>query len=111
MSSPLTKPPVAYSLPSIRHNTKTITYTRSSLAAVAGAAAGILGLQGWIYGFLFYVFSSLLMSSLVWGLGAGGKPERYFASWRGVWVDEVGGNLFSYMLFWTLAYGLVHVYD
>ncbi|KAI9366011.1 Rab5-interacting protein-domain-containing protein [Zopfochytrium polystomum] len=95
---------------SLGHNFFIITYTRSMLAGVAGAAAGILGLQG-IAGFVFYIFASAFMSLLL-SATAGFKPDRFFVNgWTAVLTGEVTGSMFSYLLFWTLVYGLVHVYQ
>ncbi|KAJ3111833.1 ER membrane complex subunit 6 [Phlyctochytrium bullatum] len=80
------------------------------LAAVAGAAAGILGFQG-ISGFLFYFAASALMSLALVALPAKFQPAKYFPMWWMILTHEVFGSLFSYVLFWTLVYGLVHVYD
>jgi hypothetical protein len=110
----------------IGHNVRIITYCRSTLAAVAGAAAGILGLQG-LSGFFFYFIASAIMSAglYVW---TNFKPGKYFPGMgapsgptgasSGEWMAlvnvltfEVFGSLFSYLLFWTLVYGLVHIYD
>ncbi|KND02308.1 uncharacterized protein SPPG_02783 [Spizellomyces punctatus DAOM BR117] len=94
----------------LRNNAGVLQYARSSLAFISGAAAGILGLEGWLHGFLFYVASSLVLSLILW-LKTGFNPKRYFPTPDMLWVHEVAGNAFSYLLFWTLAYGLVHVYD
>ncbi|KAI8843665.1 transmembrane protein 93 [Chytridium lagenaria] len=94
----------------IQYNLRILTYTRSMLAAIAGAAAGILGLQG-ILGFLFYGVASLLLSGALVLLSAEMTPAKFLPSWWMVATHEVGGSLFSYVLFWTLVFGLVHVYD
>ncbi|CAB4374276.1 unnamed protein product [Rhizophagus irregularis] len=69
----------------IVHNVKTITFIRSSMSAITGSAAGILGLTGY--------------------------SGVYFRNGSDVWTEGVFGGLFSYVLFWTLLYGIVHVYD
>jgi hypothetical protein len=113
----------------VRHNTRVINLARASLAAFAGIAAGILGLTG-LYGFAFYVISSTIMSIIIYlsvtvssGGQNGGETSskystalaapliKYWGNMYGVWTAEVGGNLVSYILFWTFAYGIVHVYD
>ncbi|KAJ3009374.1 ER membrane complex subunit 6 [Thoreauomyces humboldtii] len=106
---PLTAQP-RFSMYALRTNAATIQYARSSLAFISGGAAGILGLHGYLHGFLFYLVASTLLSSLLF-LRTGGKPSKFFATPDALWVAEVSGNAFSFMLFWTLAYGLVHVYD
>ncbi|KAJ1567683.1 hypothetical protein HK405_005142 [Cladochytrium tenue] len=100
----------------LAHNHHQINYARSMLAGLAGGAAGILGLQGFS-GFVFFAVASAALSGLL-ALRAGSDPTKYFTggagitgAWSTVLLGEVYGSLFSYVLFWTLAYGLVHVYD
>lgn len=59
----------------------------------------------------------MFVSGLVWALLAEGKPGRYFGTdgagdggkgWR-LWTEEVVGGLSSFVLTWTLFYGLVRV--
>jgi hypothetical protein len=76
----------------------------------AGIACGILGLES-LSGFLFYALASALLSALLVGLGTRGQPLAHFPTPEPVWVGEVGENTFSFVLFWTLAYGLVHIYE
>lgn len=45
----------------IRHNAAMIEYCRTSISALAGSTAGILGLTG-LYGFIFYFITALMMS-------------------------------------------------
>ncbi|KAI8588204.1 Rab5-interacting protein-domain-containing protein [Geranomyces variabilis] len=113
MAPPKTIPITAmprHSQLALRTNMSTLQYARSSLAFVSGAAAGILGLHGWLHGFLFYLACSATLSVLLW-LRAGCQPSKFFPTADALWLNEVSGNAFSYLLFWTLAYGLVHVYD
>ncbi|CAG8686407.1 1640_t:CDS:1, partial [Ambispora gerdemannii] len=91
----------------IAHNIKTITFIRSSLSAITGSAAGVLGLTGYS-GFLFYAATSLFMSVLIWTVKTKAKPALYFKSGSDVWTEGVFGGMFSYVLFWTLLYGIVH---
>ncbi|KAF0517041.1 transmembrane protein 93-like protein [Gigaspora margarita] len=94
----------------IAHNVKTITFIRSSMSAITGSAAGILGLTGY-FGFIFYGTTALFTSFLIWALKTQVKPGIYFRNRTDVWIEGVFGGLFSYVLFWTLLYGIVHVYD
>ncbi|CAG8676256.1 559_t:CDS:1 [Cetraspora pellucida] len=91
----------------IVHNVKTITFIRSSMSAITGSAAGILGLTGY-FGFIFYGITALFTSFLIWTLKTQTKPGIYFRSRTDVWTEGVFGGLFSYVLFWTLLYGIVH---
>jgi hypothetical protein len=99
-----------YVMAYVAQNQRTITYCRSCFSAISGSAAGILGLTG-LTGFYFYAITAAIMSGLLWSIKTGGQPLRYFRSTSEVVWDGVVGGLFSYVLFWTLLYGIVHVYD
>jgi hypothetical protein len=45
----------------IRYNGAMLEYCRTSVSALAGSSAGIIGLTG-LYGFIFYFLASLVMS-------------------------------------------------
>ena len=92
----------------MRQNGAIVEYCRTSGAAIAGVTAGVLGLTG-LYGFGFYILSSLVLSLLL-AFKAGTNWNNYFLSSRAVWFDGVLGGLFTYVLLWTFLYGLVHVY-
>ncbi|KAF2452679.1 Rab5-interacting protein-domain-containing protein [Lineolata rhizophorae] len=92
---------------SVQHNKRTLLNTRNMTASLFGVAAGTLGLESYP-GFLFYAVLSVLVSALVHFVAADGRPERYFyRPGRELWAGEVLGPLSSYVLTWTLFYGLV----
>lgn len=78
--------------------------------SVFGVAAGILGLESYS-GFVFYLVGSGLVSVLMVFMAAGGKPSRYFQSAGELWTTEVlsGSSLASFILTWTLFFGLLRV--
>lgn len=92
----------------MKHNNSIVEYCRTSLAVIAGATAGILGLTG-LYGFAFYVLYWVIMSFLLVGK-AGTRWNCYFQSRRTLWTDGLLGGLFTYVLVWTFLYGMVHVF-
>ncbi|CAH1641586.1 unnamed protein product [Spodoptera littoralis] len=62
--------PVAYSDAALRNNAVVVEYCRTSMAALSGSTAGVLGLTG-LYGFAFYVFAVVslwVMFMLMWTL-------------------------------------------
>ncbi|MCJ1367777.1 hypothetical protein MMC16_006911 [Acarospora aff. strigata] len=92
---------------SVQHNARTISNIRSLTASLFGIAAGILGFESYT-GFLFYLVGTLLVSTLIYFLLAEGRPSRYFQSQvSDLWTAEVFGGLSSFVLTWTLFYGLV----
>jgi hypothetical protein len=97
------------SLEAIQANLSNISIARAKLALASGTAAGILGLESFS-GFGFYILCSAGLSVLLL-IKVGFAPRKYFPSSEMVWTFDVLGNLSSYILFWVLAYGVVHVYE
>jgi len=92
---------------SVQHNTQVVSNIRQLTASLFGVAAGTLGLESYP-GFLFYFLGTLLVSILIFAVRAEGKPSAYFYRPLGdLWGGEVFGGLSSFVLTWTLFYGLV----
>jgi hypothetical protein len=70
--------------------------------------AGILGLTN-LYGFGFY-FVAIIGLWLILIAKAGTNYQSYFTSRRSLLTNGFFGALFTYILCWTFAYGMVHVY-
>lgn len=99
---------VAYSPFAISHNNHLVEYCRTSMSALAGSTAGIIGLTS-LQGFAFY----LLMVLILWvmlSMKAGTNWNSYFTSRWNVLTNGFLGGLTTYVLFWTFLYGMVHVY-
>uniref|UniRef100_H3A0Q4 ER membrane protein complex subunit 6 n=2 Tax=Latimeria chalumnae TaxID=7897 RepID=H3A0Q4_LATCH len=92
----------------VRGNAAVLDYCRTSVSALSGATAGILGLTG-LYGFVFYFLASFFLSLLL-VLKSGRRWNKYFKSRRPLFTGGLIGGLFTYVLFWTFLYGMVHVY-
>ncbi|KAK7790821.1 hypothetical protein R5R35_008602 [Gryllus longicercus] len=99
---------LAYGEAAVRNNAAILEYCRTSMAALSGATAGLLGLTGF-YGFGFYVFAVIGLWCLIL-FKAGAHWEKYFISRRALLTSGFFGGLFTYVLFWTFLYGMVHVY-
>ncbi|XP_042194506.1 ER membrane protein complex subunit 6 [Callorhinchus milii] len=92
----------------VRGNAAVLEYCRTSVSALSGATAGILGLTA-LTGFVFYFVASFLLSLLL-TVKAGRLWRKYFKSRRPLFTGGLVGGLFTYILFWTFLYGMVHVY-
>ena len=99
---------VAYSDASIRQNHGILEYCRSSMSALAGCTAGVLGLTS-LYGFAFYFIMSVVLWLLILAK-AGNDWNKYFTSRQSILTGGLFGGIFTYILFWTFLYGMVHVY-
>ncbi|XP_070553802.1 ER membrane protein complex subunit 6-like isoform X2 [Ptychodera flava] len=99
---------LAYSEAALRGNKSVMDYCRTSMSALSGATAGVLGLTG-LYGFIFYVIASLCLTFML-VLKAGSGWNKYFRSRTPLLTNGFMGGLFTYILFWTFLYGMVHVY-
>ncbi|KAG8753014.1 hypothetical protein FRC12_011703 [Ceratobasidium sp. 428] len=91
-----------------QHNALVLSNIKFVSSCFVGAVAGILGLQNF-YGFLLFGVSLFVTAGAVAGLKLkGARVENYVA---GGWVDMINPgqeNIFSFVLLWTLFYGIVH---
>jgi len=99
---------IALSELAIRNNVSVIEYCRTSMAALSGSTAGLIGLTG-LWGFVFYFITAFALWVMLM-LKAGSKWKNYFINSRTVLTNGLLGGLFTYILFWTFIYGMVHVY-
>ncbi|KAJ4821466.1 ER membrane protein complex subunit 6 [Rhynchospora pubera] len=82
--------------------------SRTFLSIIGGVIAGIWGFTGFT-GFVFYF---VVMLAASFGLAAKAKfsADSYFDSWNRVLLDGILGGLMSFVLFWTFAYDIVHIF-
>ncbi|OQO00517.1 hypothetical protein B0A48_13867 [Cryoendolithus antarcticus] len=84
----------------------TVSNIRALTASLFGVAAGTLGLESYP-GFLFYFIGTAVVSVLIFALKADSSPKAYFFRPVGdLWVGDLFGGLMSFVLTWTLFYGL-----
>lgn len=85
---------------------QTVSNMRALTASLFGVAAGTLGLESWP-GFIFYFCGTAIVSVLIFALKAESKPEAYFfRPFSDLWFGDMFGGLMSFVLTWTLFYGL-----
>ncbi|XP_038723106.1 ER membrane protein complex subunit 6-like [Tripterygium wilfordii] len=106
-SESLTDLPI-FSAENTQSNLKVIYYSRTFMSIIGGVISGILGFTG-LYGFIFY-FVIMAITSV--GLVAKAKfsIHSYFDGWNRIMLDGITGGLMSFVLFWTFAYDIVHIF-
>ncbi|KAL1666552.1 hypothetical protein GGF50DRAFT_113118 [Schizophyllum commune] len=95
--------------PNVQVNS-TVNTVKFITASLAGAVAGILGLQH-IKGFALFGASTLLTAFCLFAINCRGSPARYVLGGLPALVNPGKDNAFTFVLVWTLFYGIVHVYD
>lgn len=99
---------IPFSEASIRYNDFLLDYCQTSMSALSGSAAGIMGMTG-LYGFIFYFICSLFLSMLIL-LNMGSNSSKYFVSKKTIITGTLWSGIQTYLLFWTFLFGMVHVY-
>eukprot|EP00656_Telonema_subtile_P020723 TRINITY_DN2179_c0_g1_i2.p1 TRINITY_DN2179_c0_g1~~TRINITY_DN2179_c0_g1_i2.p1 ORF type:complete len:103 (-),score=22.36 TRINITY_DN2179_c0_g1_i2:267-575(-) len=83
-------------------------YKRQVTAIVAGLAAGTLGITGFA-GLFFYAFWMAVLAA-VQAFQTGFKVNEYFLSSSGLVIEGLSQGGMTFMLFWMIMYGVVHVF-
>ncbi|KAH8916191.1 hypothetical protein BT69DRAFT_1277232 [Atractiella rhizophila] len=103
--------PQSISIENYGHNSRVLYSLKSGLTLLCGSVSGILGLSNF-QGFAFYLFCSFFTSSFILLVNCGTKPAKFFKNGaREVLTNGVVDGIGSFVLWWTLFYALVHVYD
>ncbi|GAA0162975.1 hypothetical protein Leryth_018422 [Lithospermum erythrorhizon] len=92
----------------MQNNIKVVLYSRTFMSIIGGVIAGILGFTGFM-GFVFY-FIVMAITSVGLAAKAGFSVQSYFDSWNQISIDGFLGGLLSFVLFWTFAYDIVHIF-
>ena len=99
-----------FSLENMKHNEKVVEYVHTSMCVFAGCIAGITGMKG-IQGFAFLTAVYVFTAVALWVVKLGMNVSVYFnTSVVSFLVAGVMSQALSFILFWTLSYGLVHIY-
>ncbi|MED6194378.1 hypothetical protein PIB30_027887 [Stylosanthes scabra] len=99
---------LTFNAENMQNNMKIIYYSRTFLSIIGGVVAGILGFTG-LKGFVFYLLL-MAVTSVVLVAKAKFSIQTYFDSWNRVLLDGFLGGLMSFVLFWTFAYDIVHIF-
>ena len=100
---------IAYSPMAITNNHHLVEYCRTSMSALAGCTAGIIGLTSF-QGFAFYLVMVIILWLMVMTKAGWFSWRKYFISKWNILTNGFFGGLTTYVLFWTFLYGMVHVY-
>ncbi|EGO02134.1 hypothetical protein SERLA73DRAFT_177915 [Serpula lacrymans var. lacrymans S7.3] len=95
--------------PNVVHN-QVLTSVKFISSCFAGAVAGILGLENWL-GFALFITSTLFTSFVIYAVNCKGRPAKYISGGMGELINPGQDNVFTFILVWTLFFGIVHVYD
>lgn len=93
--------------PNVQANS-TVNTVKFITASLAGAVAGILGLQH-IKGFALFGASTLLTAFCLFAINCRGSPARYVPGGLPALVNPGKDNAFTFVLVWTLFYGTPYV--
>eukprot|EP01122_Echinamoeba_exundans_P017600 TRINITY_DN9424_c0_g1_i1.p1 TRINITY_DN9424_c0_g1~~TRINITY_DN9424_c0_g1_i1.p1 ORF type:complete len:111 (-),score=14.82 TRINITY_DN9424_c0_g1_i1:20-352(-) len=84
---------------------------RTIVSTFGGMTAGILGLYGFT-GIFFYVILTIVLGAMILFLKSSPKGQwtTHFRHWSDVMTDGMFTGLFTFIMFWTLLYDIVHIY-
>jgi hypothetical protein len=101
-------PAQVYAGDRIQQNQAVVDYCRTVMAIVCGCACGVLGFKG-LTGLLAHVVCSLFVSAAVYILKAR-MDTTYIVSTSGLFLGGLMGGMGTFILIWTMAYDIVHIY-
>ncbi|KAI0046647.1 hypothetical protein FA95DRAFT_1345450 [Auriscalpium vulgare] len=96
--------------PNVLHNANLLYDIKFISSCLSGAVAGILGLENWL-GFALFLAATLFTTAILHFVTFRGRPKKYVYGGLLEVVNPGQENAFSFILVWTLFYGIVHVYD
>ena len=82
--------------------------SRTFLSIIAGCATGVAGYSGLSGLACFFIVSVLVSVAVIFR--AGPHPRIYLQSVPGVVFGGLFTGLGSFILFWTMAFDIVHIY-
>lgn len=93
-----------------QNNIRKMESIRAFMGIVNGCCAGILGLTN-LKGIMFFVGMHLVVSvCLLMRIGGNLEKFRKGIGMAGFMMEGLQSSFMSYMLFWTLFYGLVYLF-
>ena len=93
----------------LMRNLKKLDKVRSLFSILSGVIAGVLYLTG-IYGLCVYVGMSLLVNLTLYAKMGFDCKKYVNKSFIAFFMSDLQKNAMSFVLFWTLTYGLIYIY-
>ena len=93
--------------PHVIQNVTTLFNIKYLSSCFAGAVAGVLGLENWA-GFTLFALTTLITSALLYLVKCRAAPQKYVHGGLFPLVNPGADNIFSFILVWTLFYGMHH---
>ncbi|OSC97955.1 hypothetical protein PYCCODRAFT_1048738 [Trametes coccinea BRFM310] len=109
MSATAASPEAAAQLlfpPNVQYNNARLYTVKFLSSCFAGAVAGVLGLENTL-GFALFIFSTLFTAACLY-VKCRGRPAKFVPGGWWELVNPGQENIFSFVLVWTLFYGIVH---
>ena len=96
--------------PHVLFNTNSIYNIKFISSCFTGAVAGVIGLENWL-GFFFFLLTTLFTSVVLHFVNLKANPKKYVQGGFLEVVNPGQENTFSFILVWTLFYGLSLLYQ
>eukprot|EP00608_Synchroma_pusillum_P007716 CAMPEP_0198430646 /NCGR_PEP_ID=MMETSP1452-20131203/14739_1 /TAXON_ID=1181717 /ORGANISM="Synchroma pusillum, Strain CCMP3072" /LENGTH=119 /DNA_ID=CAMNT_0044151087 /DNA_START=33 /DNA_END=392 /DNA_ORIENTATION=- len=100
---------IVFSTEKYMANTKAVDFVRSTMFIVAGVIAGILGCTSSQGAFLYLGFQLFTNLGLAASMGFATK-DYVNKTLVGFCLSDLTKNGLAFVLWWTVSYGLVHIY-
>jgi len=93
--------------PHVVQNVTTLFNIKYLSSCFAGAVVGVLGLENWV-GFALFALTTLITSVLLYTIKCRATPHKYVYGGLLPLINPGTDNIFSFILVWTLFYGIHH---
>ena len=93
----------------LQHNMKAMMMVKAILTVLGGLTTGVLGITG-LSGFAGYAVLQALAVVVMWVKAGGDLGKFWHGSVVSLWTSALVDQLVTFILFWTLAFAVVHIY-
>ena len=91
-------------------NVRSLSESRVVAGTLSGCIAGILGIEGFLIGTLFYVLFALGFAFVLSTVVLGGQSTKYFAPNEGIYFGGLSPGILPFLFSWTLLYNIVWIF-